>query len=118
MITLHCLHITTGFCLDIATLPSSTLNLPPRFFRFRRLWFKNLAPISSQLLRDTLGQEFNDAKFSRILKQIKFIEPKVGQFWQAEQAEAGIYIVITGKVRLLNSAGEKFATLTEGDSFG
>ncbi|NEP48753.1 MAG: ATP-binding cassette domain-containing protein [Moorea sp. SIO3C2] len=79
---------------------------------------QNLAPISSQLLRDTLGHSFNDAEFSRILKQIKFIEPKVGQFWQAEQAEAGIYIVITGKVRLLNSAGEKFATLTEGDSFG
>ncbi|NEO72516.1 peptidase domain-containing ABC transporter [Moorena sp. SIO3H5] len=79
---------------------------------------QNLAPISSQQLRDTLGQEFNDAEFSRILKQIKFIEPKVGQFWQAQQAEAGIYIVITGKVRLLNSAGEKFATLTEGDSFG
>ena len=79
---------------------------------------QNLAPISSQQLRDTLGHSFNDAEFSRILKQIKFIEPKVGQFWQAEQAEAGIYIVITGKVRLLNSAGEKFATLTEGDSFG
>ncbi len=66
---------------------------------------KNISPtlVSPQQLTNTLGHPLSESELSSCLKQIKFVEPKVGQFWQAAEAEAGIYIVIAGKVRLLNS---------------
>ncbi len=81
---------------------------------------KNVSPtlVSPQQLTNTLGHPLSEAEYSSCLKQIKFIEPKVGQFWQAAEAEAGIYIVIAGKVRLLNSEGDLIATLEAGASFG
>lgn len=74
--------------------------------------------ISREQLTGILGHPLSDREFSSCLKQIKFLEPKVGKFWQAAEAEAGVYIVIAGKVRLLNSAGGLIATLEAGASFG
>ncbi len=81
---------------------------------------KNISPslVSPQQLSNTLGHPLSETELSSCLKQIKFIEPKVGQFWQATEAEAGVYIVIAGKVRLLNSEGDLIATLEAGASFG
>ncbi len=81
---------------------------------------KNISPtlVSREQLTNTLGHTLSEAELSSCLKQIKFVEPKVGQFWQATEAEAGIYIVIAGKVRLLNSEGDLIATLEAGASFG
>ena len=74
--------------------------------------------ISPQQLSKTLGHNLTEAEVSSCFKQIKCLEPKVGQFWQTTDAEAGIYIVISGKVRLINSAGELITNLEAGDSFG
>jgi ATP-binding cassette, subfamily B, bacterial HlyB/CyaB len=52
------------------------------------------------------------------LSQVKFITPKVGKFWQANNAEPGIYIILTGKVRLLDNQDELLSTLESGASFG
>ncbi len=81
---------------------------------------KNVSPtlVSREQLTNTLGHTLSEAELSSCLKQIEFVEPKVGQFWQATEAEAGIYIVIAGKVRLLNSEGDLIATLVSGASFG
>ena len=81
---------------------------------------KNASPslVSRQQLTNTLGHPLSEPEYSSCLKQIKFVEPKVGQFWQAAEAEAGIYIVIAGKVRLLNSEGDLITTLEAGASFG
>ena len=74
--------------------------------------------ISPQQLTNILGHRLGEPELSRCFKQIKYLEPKVGQFWQADDAEAGVYIVISGKVRLINSAGELITNLEAGASFG
>ncbi len=42
----------------------------------------------------------------------------MGKFWQGTDVEPGIYIVLAGKVRLLNEAGELITTLELGSAFG
>lgn len=74
--------------------------------------------ISAQQFTNALGHRLSEPELSRYLKQIKYLEPPVGQFWQTIGAEAGIYIVISGKVRLIDSAGELIANLKAGESFG
>lgn len=75
-------------------------------------------PSVYQQLAKTLGHSLSEQECNYCLKQVKFLEPKVGKFWQAAEAEAGVYIVLAGKVRLLNSAGDLIATLEADDSFG
>lgn len=65
-----------------------------------------------------MGNSLSPEEFQRCLKQAKFLTPKVGKFWQGSNVEPGIYIVVAGKVRLLDSAGELIVTLEAGASFG
>ncbi|NEO35818.1 MAG: ATP-binding cassette domain-containing protein [Moorea sp. SIOASIH] len=74
--------------------------------------------ISPQQLSHTLGTALPLQECQRFLKHLTLIEPKVGKFWQGSQASAGIYIIIAGKVRLLNQAGDLIASLETGASFG
>ncbi|WP_424100388.1 peptidase domain-containing ABC transporter [Moorena producens] len=74
--------------------------------------------ISPEQLSHTLGTALPIQECQRFLKHLTLIEPKVGKFWQGTQASAGIYIIIAGKVRLLNQAGDLIASLETGASFG
>jgi len=74
--------------------------------------------ISRENLSNILGQSLAELDFKNCLPQIKFVRPKVGVFWQAQAAEAGIYLILTGKVRLIDLDGQLIVTLTSGDSFG
>ena len=65
-----------------------------------------------------MGHSLSLAEFQLCLKQVKFLEPKVGKFWYGTDAKPGIYIAIAGKVRLLDDAGDLIATLEAGESFG
>jgi len=65
-----------------------------------------------------LGYSLPPAEFQRCYPKFKFLNPKVGKFWTGENVEAGIYIAIAGKVRLLDEAGELITTLESGESFG
>ncbi|MBW4687453.1 MAG: peptidase domain-containing ABC transporter [Komarekiella atlantica HA4396-MV6] len=71
---------------------------------------------SLQQFNNTLGYSLSTEEFQHCLKQVKFINPKVGKFWQGDAP--GIYIAIAGKVRLLDSADELITTLEAGESFG
>ena len=79
---------------------------------------QNPAKISRQQIGDVLGHNFSESEFSNCLQQIKIIKPKVGKFWQTEGAEAGVYLVIQGKVRLIDSSDELVSNLISGESFG
>ncbi len=71
-----------------------------------------------QQIAQTLGQTLLEQELSNCLKQIEILEPSPGkQFWQLG-APAGIYIVIAGKVRLLDRADNLLASPTSGESFG
>ncbi|MEH2308226.1 peptidase domain-containing ABC transporter [Nostoc sp.] len=74
--------------------------------------------VSLEELSNILGYSLSEAEFQRCLQQIKFLNPKVGKFWQGTDVEPGIYIVIANKVRLLDNAGELITTLENGTSFG
>ncbi|MBD6618886.1 ATP-binding cassette domain-containing protein [Komarekiella sp. 'clone 1'] len=74
--------------------------------------------ISLQQLSHTLGCSLSAEEYQHCLKQVKDLKPKVGKFWQGAEVASGIYIVIAGKVRLLDEADELIATLETGDSFG
>jgi ATP-binding cassette subfamily B protein len=74
--------------------------------------------VSLQQFSNILGYSLSVAEFQHCLKQVKFLEPKVGKFWHGTDAEPGIYIVLAGKVRLFDDAGELITTLEVGASFG
>lgn len=74
--------------------------------------------VSLQQFSNTLGYSLSETEFQCCLERVKSLKPKVGKFWQGTDAEVGIYIVIAGKVRLLDDAGELIATLEAGESFG
>ena len=74
--------------------------------------------VSRQQLTNTLGHSLPQPEFEQCLKQIKFLSPKIGQFWHSANSEAGIYIVLKGKVRLVNEQGDLVTTLEAGASWG
>ncbi|YAG04734.1 Cyclic nucleotide-binding domain-containing protein [Nostoc sp. DSM 114167] len=74
--------------------------------------------VTLQQFNKILGHSLSTEEFKHYLQQVKFINPKVGKFWQGTDVQPGIYIAIAGKVRLLDSADELIATLKAGDSFG
>jgi HlyB family type I secretion system ABC transporter len=78
----------------------------------------NISRVSRQQISDVLGYTFAESEFTNCLQQIKTIKPKVGKFWQTTGAEAGIYIVVAGKVRLIDSSDELITNLTVGEAFG
>jgi ATP-binding cassette subfamily B protein len=73
----------------------------------------------TQQLSQTLGQALSESELSNCLQQIQFLEPTVGkQFWQALDATAGIFIILSGKVRLIGSNDNLIASRETPDSFG
>ncbi|MEM6404104.1 MAG: cysteine peptidase family C39 domain-containing protein, partial [Cyanobacteria bacterium P01_D01_bin.116] len=74
--------------------------------------------VSPEQLNNALGYSLSEDEFQSCLQQAKFLQPKVGKFWQGTEVKAGIYIVIAGKVRLLDDADELIVTLEAGSSFG
>ncbi|HLP90460.1 MAG TPA: peptidase domain-containing ABC transporter [Nostocaceae cyanobacterium] len=71
-----------------------------------------------QQLNNTLAYTLTEADIQPYLSKIKNLSPKVGKFWQGVDVEPGIYIVLAGKVRLLDQAEELIDTLEAGSSFG
>ncbi|AUT01945.1 peptidase C39 [Nostoc sp. CENA543] len=65
-----------------------------------------------------MGYSLPLVEFQRCYPKFKFLNPKIGKFWTGENVEAGVYIAIAGKVRLLNQDGELITTLESGESFG
>ena len=75
--------------------------------------------IDRQQLSQILGTKIDDSDFTFCLKNLEITRPDAGQqFWQTRESNAGIYIVLSGKVRLVDSDRALIATLNQGDSFG
>lgn len=88
----------------------------------------------TEKLTQVLGQAFSESELEYYFKDIPILEPPTGkQFWQADRVEgtpslqggacfdfvnAILYIVIAGKVRLLDDANNLLASLEAGESFG
>ncbi|MBD6614462.1 ATP-binding cassette domain-containing protein [Komarekiella sp. 'clone 1'] len=73
----------------------------------------------AEQLTQTLGESLSDEELDRCFRALEIVEPAVAkQFWQAATSEPGIYIILTGKVRLLDSSNNLITTLLPGASFG
>lgn len=73
----------------------------------------------AQHLAQALGQELSNSELSNCLKQIQVLEPTPGQkIWHSEDGTIGIYVILAGKVRLLNSNNKLIVSLEAGKSFG
>ena len=67
----------------------------------------------------TLGESLTEQDIQGCLKKIEIIEPKVAKlFWRSPEAKPGIYMVLAGKVRLLDGSDNLIATVSCGASFG
>ncbi|MBE9035453.1 ABC transporter transmembrane domain-containing protein [aff. Roholtiella sp. LEGE 12411] len=65
------------------------------------------------------GEQFSDKDLENCLAVVEIVEPPLAkQFWQLTEARPGIYVVLAGKVRLLDCADNLITTLTTGASFG
>ncbi|BAY23599.1 cyclic nucleotide-regulated ABC bacteriocin/lantibiotic exporter [Calothrix sp. NIES-2100] len=72
-----------------------------------------------QLLTGILNEKLDNRELQNCWTNVEIVEPAVAKlFWQSTEAQAGIYLVITGKVRLLDISGNLISTLTTGSSFG
>jgi ATP-binding cassette subfamily B protein len=73
----------------------------------------------NQQLTHIREQTFSEQELSGYFKQIEILQPAAGkQFWQSDQAPPGVYIVVSGKVRLLHSDDNLLASLEAGEAFG
>lgn len=73
----------------------------------------------AQQLIQNLGESLSEPEIERCLIGVEIVQPPVAkQFWQSATAPNGIYIVLGGKVRLLDTSNNLITTLTTGASFG
>ncbi|NEO23439.1 peptidase domain-containing ABC transporter [Moorena sp. SIO4A5] len=73
----------------------------------------------AQQLAQTLGQALPQQELDRCFKGIKILEPRAGKaFWQAGNGNVGVYMVMAGKVRLLDQDNNLLASLEASSTFG
>ncbi len=76
----------------------------------------------AQLMRQlatNLGETLSETDLQNCIANVEILEPPPAkQFWQSVDASPGIYIILGGKVRLLDISENLIATLTSGSSFG
>ena len=69
-------------------------------------------------LTQIFGETISDRHYQDCLQQVHYQTPNVGKFWQGTEARSGLYLILAGKVRLLDSQEELIATLESGEAFG
>ena len=73
----------------------------------------------SSKITNTLGEVLADGELQNCLQTVQLLEPAIAKlFWQLKEAEKGIYIVLEGKIRLLDYSENLITTLCAGASFG
>jgi HlyB family type I secretion system ABC transporter len=73
----------------------------------------------SERLLSTLGAKLSEKELQNFIAEMEIVEPPVAkQFWQSAQTNPGIYIILTGKVRLLDSSENLITTFGAWSVFG
>jgi ATP-binding cassette subfamily B protein len=72
-----------------------------------------------QLLEQVLTQKLTEQDLCDLKKETKNLSISPGKaFWNAQEADPGIYLVVGGKVRLFNANNELITTIESGEVFG
>ncbi len=74
--------------------------------------------ISAQKLAEIFCISLTPAEYQNCISKAQLVNPAVGKVWKATDTEAGIYIVVSGKVRLLDSDDEMIVALSNNQYFG
>jgi ATP-binding cassette, subfamily B, bacterial HlyB/CyaB len=74
--------------------------------------------ISPQQLDKICGVSLSPPEYQACLNKGHLIVPDVGKLWTEREIEAGLYIIVSGKVRLLNADDEPIEVLVAGQYFG
>jgi ATP-binding cassette, subfamily B, bacterial HlyB/CyaB len=74
--------------------------------------------ISPQQLNEICGATLSPTDYQRCLSKTQSIEPDVGKLWTAQDIAPGLYIVLQGKVRLLDADDEMIEGLELRQYFG
>lgn len=74
--------------------------------------------ISPQQLNEICGVALSPSEYRSCLDRGQSIEPSVGELWTDRDIEAGLYILVSGKVRLLTTDDEPIEVLRAGQYFG
>jgi HlyB family type I secretion system ABC transporter len=73
----------------------------------------------SQMVGAVLGNILSEQELDGCIKKMQILEPSAGKrFWQPQSSLPGIYIVLAGKVRILDSSDRLIISLEIGKSFG
>ncbi len=73
----------------------------------------------SQTVGAVLGNILNEQELNSCINKMQILEPPAGnRFWQPQTSPPGIYIVLAGKVRILDSSDRLVISLEAGKSFG
>lgn len=79
---------------------------------------QSLRAIALPLLTEIFGYQIAESDFQQCLQTVQYLTPKVGKFWLGTEVKAGLYLILEGKVRLLDVNEELITTLESGDTFG
>ncbi len=72
-----------------------------------------------QKITSALGENISEQELRNCIETAETIDVPVAKlFWQVTEAEKGLYIVLDGKVRLLDYFENLVTTLSAGESFG
>ncbi|WP_239033218.1 cysteine peptidase family C39 domain-containing protein [Leptothermofonsia sichuanensis] len=76
-------------------------------------------PLLVSALAEVLGEPFCGSSVPGIWNQIEILRPSAGKiFWHSVDAAPGLYLVLVGKVRLIDRSNNLLQTLEAGKSFG
>ena len=76
-------------------------------------------PNLNQQLRQAFNHTVTESDLDHLLKQLQILSPNPGErFWDASVSPAGIFLILDGKVRLLDCQDNLIVSLSSGTLFG
>jgi subfamily B ATP-binding cassette protein HlyB/CyaB len=74
--------------------------------------------ISPQQFNEICGVSIEASEYRSCLNKARVFEPDLGKLWTESEIEPGVYVILRGKVRLLNTDDETIESLVAGQYFG
>ena len=70
-------------------------------------------------IEQTLTQTLSQSERARCFEEVELLEPTLSKtFWRSHKSASGIYFVLAGKVRLLDTSNNLITSFRAGNSFG
>ena len=77
------------------------------------------SPDINQKLKQAFNNTLAETELKQLAKKIKILEPNPGEpFWSSKSSSPGVYLILKGKVRLLDQQDNLVASLSEGMMLG